>query len=76
MTRRVSALLLALSFVSLPPAGVRPAAAQTGAPDRAPRPAIRKEIESICQAFVDKDRRSSRRPTGRTGVASRRARTM
>ena len=57
MTRRVSALLLALSFVSLPPAGVRPAAAQTGSPDRAAdTAAIRKQIEDICQAFVDKDR--------------------
>lgn len=57
MTRRVSALLLALSFVSLPAAGVRPAAAQSGSPDRAAdTAAIRKQIEDICQAFVDKDR--------------------
>lgn len=57
MTRRVSALLLALSFVSLPAAGVRPAAAQSVSPGRAAdTAAIRKQIEDICQAFVDKDR--------------------
>ena len=38
--------------------------------------AIRKHIESICQAFVDKDRKTWKTRTGRTGVASRHGRTM
>jgi len=57
MQRRASVLLLVLTIVSVPFACVRLAAAQGGPPDRsADTAAIRKQIEDICQAFVDKDR--------------------
>ena len=57
MHRRASALLLVLTIVSAPFACVRVAAAQAGPSDRsADTAAIRKQIEDICQAFVDKDR--------------------
>jgi len=57
MPRRASVLLLVLAIVSVPFASVRLAAAQSGPPDRAAdTAAIKKQIEDICQAFVDKDR--------------------
>ena len=58
MHRRASSVLLVvLTIVCIPFAGVRAAAAQGGPSDRsADTAAIRKQIEDICQAFVDKDR--------------------
>ena len=50
-----------------------PAFAQSTPPDRAAdAAAIRAHIESICQAFVDKDSKKLRRRTVRTGAALRR----
>jgi hypothetical protein len=57
MRRHASVLLLTISIASLPLAVVRLAAAQGNPPDRAAdTAAIKKQIEDICQAFVDKDR--------------------
>ncbi len=56
MSHRVSALFLGLSVLLFPCAGARLAAAQGNPPDRAAdTAAIKKQIEVICQAFVDKD---------------------
>jgi hypothetical protein len=58
MIYRASALLIALASALASPAAARPASAQSIPPERAADAAlIRKQIEDICQAFVDKDRR-------------------
>ena len=57
MHRRASVPVLVLAIASVLFAGVRLALAQGGPPDRAAdTAAIKKQIEVICQAFVDKDR--------------------
>jgi Domain of unknown function (DUF4440) len=57
MTRRVLVALLVLSIAAFTLAAPRPARAQSTPPERVADTAlIRKQIEDICQAFVDKDR--------------------
>jgi ketosteroid isomerase-like protein len=57
MNRHLYSLLLVLSMIVAAPTRVRLALAQSVPPARADdAAAIRKQIEDICQAFVDKDR--------------------
>ena len=58
MNNRASALLLVLAMLLTSLAGPRLLMAQSIPPDRAADAAlIRKQIEDICQAFIDKDRK-------------------